>query len=566
MALSLMMKIELTNIDKSAYRLVTKNIERNGVVGRIFRKDHTVWKDRDEEIGNRLGWLDAPERFAGRCGDYEAFAASVRSAGFRRVLLLGMGGSSLAPEVLSRICGPGPAGLPLDVLDSTDPAAVLRFARELDFARTLFLVSSKSGTTLETTALMNFFFSRTEEALGRDNAGSRFVAITDPGSGLESEARRRGFRAVFAGDPEIGGRFSVFSSFGLLPTALLGMETGRLLASARAEMAVCRAERTDDNPAALVGAVLGTLASAGRDKVAFLLSSPLGAFGAWLEQLIAESTGKDGRGILPLVRSTGASFDRPAEDKVFISMSLGEDPVLSGRISALAAQGAPLVSLRMESPDDLGGQFYFWEFATAVAGAVLGINPFDQPNVALSKKKTEGALQRPEAEGGQTDAPPPAKTDKLILDLDGEAGPLEAGLRKFLDGRGERDYLAVQAFLPPFHEVEAALGRLAERIADRTGRPVAYDFGPRFLHSTGQIHKGDAGRGLFLQLTASHAEDIPVPGAFEERASPLTFGRLIDAQARGDREALREKRRRIAHVHIEGGIVAGLRRLADAVT
>jgi len=565
MASSLMMKIHLTNIDENLFRLVKQDIEQNGVVGRIWRKDHTVWKEWDEEISNRLGWLDAPARMEGISRESAAFAREARSAGFSRVLLLGMGGSRLAPEVLSRVFGPGADGLPLEVLDSTDPEAVLRFARGPDFARTLFVVSSKSGTTLETTALMNFFFVRTAEAAGRANAGSRFVAITDPGSRLESEARRLGFRAVFAGDPDIGGRFSVFSAFGLLPAALLGLDAERLLASARAEMSICRSERIEDNPAARLGAVLGALALAGRDKAVFLLSSRLKAFGAWIEQLIAESTGKDGRGILPLVRTTGASFDRPAEDKVFISLSLGEESDLAGRASALAARGAPLVSLRLESPEDLGGQFYFWEFATAVAGAVLGVNPFDQPNVALSKKKTEDALRRLVRGGIQAESLPAVEEDGIALFAEEKPPSLEAGLTGVFNTLGERDYSGLQAFLPPFPEVEAALQRLAERVAERTKRPVAYDFGPRFLHSTGQLHKGDAGRGLFLQLTASHAEDIPVPDAFEERASPVTFGGLIDAQARGDREALEEKGRRLARLHLDGDVAAGLDRLANVL-
>jgi len=559
------MPLKFYNLDlrDASFRPVLLSLERNDAIGRIGRKDHTIWKERDEEVRNRLGWLDAPERMEKARRDAEAFAREAVSAGFERVLLLGMGGSSLAPEVFARLFGPQPGGLPLDVLDSTNPAAVLRSARSLDVSATLFLVSSKSGTTLETAALMDYFFALAAAALGSEKAGTRFAAITDPGSALEDEARRRGFRRVIHGDPGVGGRFSALSPFGLIPAALLGLDLNRLLGRAREEMRASRNGRLEENPAALLGALLGALALAGKDKAAFLLSPRLSVFGAWLEQLIAESTGKDGRGILPLVRFAEDSPGRPSSDKVFVSLALGKDDALARREAALASQGAPLISLALASAADVGGQFYFWEFATAVAGAVLGINPFDQPQVALSKEKTAAALGRLKRGERAAGPSPAARESGLLLFLDGKALSLTDGLGEFFGRHKDGDYAALQAFLPPFPEVEAALRRLAGRVEKRTGRPVTFDFGPRFLHSTGQLHKGDGGNGRFLQLTADHPEDAALPSSAVEPEFRLTFGQLIDAQAAGDREALGEKGRPLARVHIEGNVVEGLDRLAS---
>ena len=556
--------IEFNNIDLrvNLYQKALSDIQNRDVVRRIWRKDHTVWGEKDEEIGNRLGWLDAPERAAADWPGWAAFARDMRPAGITNVLLLGMGGSSLAPEVFAKVFGPAPDGLRLDVLDSTDPASVLRAARSRPIDRTLFLVSSKSGTTLETASLLNFFYARAVEAAGREKAGRGFAAITDPGSRLEEEARRLGFRAVFPGDPDIGGRFSVFSAFGLVPAALLGLDGFRLIASGREAMARCRIKDLGENPGARLGAALGALALSGRDKARFLVSPRIGIFGAWIEQLVAESTGKNGRGILPLVRDTDAAAGGPAEDQFFVVIALRDDPETAARAAALTASGVPVISMFLDDLSDLGGQFFLWEFATAVAGAVLGINPFDQPNVALSKKKTEAALRRVTETGRFPEEIPSVEDGPLDL-YAGEIAPtIRDGLLRFLVLAQPGDYVALQAFLPQFPEVGTALRRLAGRIESFAGRPVTYDFGPRFLHSTGQLHKGDAGGGLFLQITADHSEDAVVPDPSGEGTKQTTFGRIIDAQALGDREALREKGRRVARLHLHGDPVAGLVRTA----
>lgn len=563
-------EIETRNISLESIPSV---FEKNNIIGRIWRKDHTVWAMKDEEISNRLGWLEAPARAAASWGEWKSFAAEARADGFTNALLLGMGGSSLAPEVFARIFGPSAGGLKLDVLDTTDPAAVLWTSQALPIERTIVLVSSKSGTTLETASLMNYFYARAAEALGSQAAGRRFVAITDPGSKLEVEARRLGFRAVFPGEPEIGGRFSVFSAFGLVPAALIGVEGDKLLASAEDMAALCRHTDLAENPGARLGAAMGACALAGRDKARFLLSPRIEPFGAWIEQLIAESTGKNGRGILPLVRGAGAAAEaaRPesrtasaraeSEDELIVAIRFRDEPEVEPARAPISA-GVPTISILLDDLSDLGGQFFLWEFATAVAGTVLGINPFDQPNVALSKKKTEAALRRVRETGSLPDEVPSARENEITLFGAAEAPTMREGLRAFLAQTGPRDYVAVQAFLPPAPGIDSALRRLAGRIEARTGRPTTYDFGPRFLHSTGQLHKGDAGGGLFLQLTSGHPEDAAVPDAPEGGTATTTFGRMIDAQALGDREALREKGRRIARLHFEGDPQMGIHKLS----
>jgi len=540
-----------------------RRFQTDGLVARIWNRDHTVWKDTDAEISNRLGWLDAPSASVECVAEAEAFASEIRAEGFTDVLLLGMGGSSLAPEVFSRIFGSATDGVRLHVLDSTDPAAVLRLDRSLPEGKTLYLVSSKSGTTLETASLMNFYFSRVLGRIGRARAGQSFAAITDPGSFLEAEARRLDFRRIFPGDPNIGGRFSVFSPFGLVPAALIRVDIRPLLGAADRAAASCRRRDPAENPGTNLGIILGTLARAGRDKAVFLLSPELRSLGAWIEQLVAESTGKEGRGILPLVRPTGAPIPGPTSDRFYVSIGGADDESLAETTRVAVRSGDPVLAMTLGGPPDIGAQFYLWEFATAAAGAVLGINPFDQPNVALAKKKTDEALKT-FREAGSFPAEDPSEEDETIVFYgEGLESDIPAGLQPFIDRSESGGYFTIQAFLPPGEEIAEALRRLAGRIETRTGRPVSFDFGPRFLHSTGQLHKGDRGSGVFLQLTADHPEDAAVPSTPDGAASGFTFGNLIDAQSLGDRRALREKCRRIARLHFKTRIVEGIFAAAD---
>jgi glucose-6-phosphate isomerase len=540
--------------------------DQDGLIVRLWKHDPTVWKAEDVEISNRLGWLEAPAAAARSVAEYESFAGEIREAGFSCALLCGMGGSSLAPEVFGGIFGPAGDGLSLEVLDSTDPAAVLRYTRTLPEGETLFVVSSKSGTTLETASFMNYFYSRTRGRLGPRRASESFIAVTDPGSFLESEARRLNFRRVFSGKPDIGGRFSVFSPFGLVPAALIGLPMRAFLSEANEAVGSCRRLRPGENPGANLGIILGTLALAGRDKVVFLFSPALQSFGGWIEQLLAESTGKDGRGILPIVRPTAVPHPGPAKDRVTIVIGLSGDAALAAAVKEARGSGDPVISMTLEDPLELGAQFYLWEFATAAAGAVLGINPFDQPNVALSKKKTEAALN---AFVKSRTFPAESSTweeETLVFYGEKREVGLRSGLRKLFEKFKDSGYAVIQAFLPPSPEITEALRTLAGCIETRTARPVVFDYGPRFLHSTGQLHKGDGGAGIFLQLTAAHGKDAVVPSSPDAGGSAYSFGNIIDAQALGDRQALREKGRPVARLHFKGDPIEGIYKAVERMS
>jgi glucose-6-phosphate isomerase len=530
-------------------RQAVSGMELGAVISRIWRKDATVWKEKDVEISDRLGWLEAPEKAAGMLPGIDSFVQEVREAGYEHALLLGMGGSSLAPEVFSRVFGTQKGYLTLDVLDSTDPEAALSCAEGLPCEKTIFIASSKSGTTLETTSFLNFFYTRARESLGREQAGAHFAAITDPGTPLERTALDLGFRRVFHGDPNVGGRFSVLSAFGLLPAALLGMDIPRLLARARQAAGDCRTASPRENPGAYLGLLLGVMATAGRDKAVFLLSPGIEGFGAWIEQLLAESTGKEGRGILPLVRDAGFSFERDAPDLLVVHIGIAGDGAHAERLRQISANRTPLVSCTLEDVHDLGYQFFLWEMATAAAGHILKVNPFDQPNVAASKKKTKAVLKAVQERGGPAGTKP-ADEDEL---------------RRFLSRAEPGDYVVVQAFLPPEPALRACLQEFAAAIRAKTDLAVTYDFGPRFLHSTGQLHKGDRGNGLFIQLTAGHLRDAAVPAGPGSSSSSYSFGVLIDAQALGDREALREKGRRVIRFHFHERADEGIRRLIESL-
>jgi len=543
-----------------------ERFEKNNLIARIWKRDPTVWKAEDREISNRLGWLEAPTAAARTVADCESFAWAARDAGFSCALLLGMGGSSLAPEVFSRIFGPSSDGLGLEVLDSTDPAAVVRYTRTLPEGETLFIVSSKSGTTLETSSFMNFYFARNRERLGPAKAAAAFVAITDPGSRLESEAKRLNFRRIFAGSPDIGGRFSVFSPFGLVPAALIGLPIRALLAEANEAAGTCRRLQTAENPGANLGLTLGTLAREGRDKAVFLMSSSLHSFGAWIEQLVAESTGKEGKGILPIVRATGVPLPGASKDRVYVVLGLSGDSQLAGQVEEARKSGDPVVMMTLDDPLELGAQFYIWEFATAVAGAVLGINPFDQPNVALAKEKTDGVLKTFRSTGTLPAEMPAWEEETVAFFGEKREVGLRSCLRRHFEKFKDGGYASIQAFLPPSPEIAEAVRTLAACIESRTGRPVVYDFGPRFLHSTGQLYKGDAGNGLFLQLTAARSEDAPVPSSPEGGAPAYSFGNLIDAQSCGDLQALREKGRTVARLHFKTDPIEGIFRAVERMT
>jgi glucose-6-phosphate isomerase len=530
-------------------------LDRDGVVRRVWDGDWTVWKDEDREISNRLGWLSAPETALADAPALRAFAASVREVGFRRAVVLGMGGSSLAPEVFARMFATAPGGLELEVLDTTEPGAVAAAGARLDPESTLFLVSSKSGTTAEVAALFSYFYDRVLVALGGGHAGSRFVAITDPGTPLEALARDLRFRRVFHGRPDIGGRFSALSAFGLVPAALKGLDLERLLLPARAMAEACRLPAAAGNPGAGLGAVLGAAALEGRDKLSLVLPPRARPLGGWLEQLLAESTGKEGRGLVPVIEDRPGPAGRP--DRLLVEIAAAGGPGPKRAAADATGPRPPSVRLAFDEAYDLAGQFFLWEFATAVAARVMGINPFDQPDVESTKKKTRELLAGPAAGPNR-----PAGSRGLRVLRPGPSDPPAEALARFLASGNRGDYIALLTFLPAGPSVEGLVTALASSLRLKTGLPVTVGAGPRYLHSTGQLHKGDGNRGLFLMLVASGLPrtDIPaVPGV--SRPAP-DFGSLFLAQAGGDALALEEKGRRVLVLEIAGPVEPGLAALS----
>ena len=486
-------------------------MDRDRIVERIWRKDHTVWKDDPTEITDRLGWLTVSDLMHERIGELEGFAEQSAADGFETAILLGMGGSSLAPEVFGRTFGFADGALELIVLDTTHPATIDRLAGELELDRTLFIVASKSGGTTETLSHFAFFWDRTPN-------GAQFVAITDPGTPLERLAREHGFRAVFLNPADIGGRYSALSYFGLVPAALIGAPLHEVLDGAEEMQAASeRMLPAAQIPGATLGAMMGESAKAGRDKLTFALPEEIASFGSWVEQLIAESTGKENVGVVPVVGEPIGPPDSYGRDRVFVAIGEHEG------LDELEHVGHPVARLRYDGREQIGGEFFRWEMATAIAGHVLGINPFDQPNVQEAKDATKAIL----ASGSVED---PGFDDLGVL----------------LKQVNEGDYVAILAYLDRTSETEDAIERVRLAIRDRYRVATTTGFGPRFLHSTGQLHKGGPNNGVFIQVVdAGRSVDLPIPG------QPFTFGTLIDAQALGDLRSLRGRGRRVARVTLD---------------
>jgi len=525
---------------QAAVNAALTEMARQRIVPRIWQHDHTVWKPQPTEIANRLGWLHIAQGMREQIGCLEALTADVRAAGYTHALLLGMGGSSLAPEVMRRTFGVQPGYLSLDVLDSTDPAAVLAYAERLDLARTLFIVSTKSGSTVETLSFFKFFYNRLADVLDIEEVGAHFIAITDPGSKLADLAQAYDFRATFLNEPHIGGRYSALSYFGLVPAALIGLDLKLLLDRATAVA-------SDDG--AYLGAVVGQLALAGRDKITFVASPPIASLGDWLEQLIAESTGKEGQGILPVVGEPLGPPEVYGDDRLFIYLQLDGDDTCDAALQTLQDTGQPVLRLRLHDRYALGAQFFLWEMATAVAAHQLGINPFDQPNVEAAKLLAHQMVT--------------AYVEKGALPGGKAAPPTGEALGEFLAQAQAGDYLALQAYLQPTGDTTAALQALRVQLRDRLKLATTVGYGPRFLHSTGQLHKGDAGNGLFVQFTADDPRDAPIPDEAGQPESSITFGVLKMAQALGDGQALRDAGRRVIRFHLGRDVVGGLKRLAE---
>jgi glucose-6-phosphate isomerase len=544
-------------------------MERSDVVGRIWSRDHRLWKPQPVEIANRLGWLHIVGKMKASLPQIFEFVDNVRSDGYNRALLLGMGGSSLAPEVFRKTFGVQSGYLDLAVLDSTDPETILDLASEIDLARTLFIVSTKSGTTIETLSLFKYFYNRVSEAFGLSEAGQHFIAITDAGTPLESIARAYAFRAAFLNDPDIGGRYAALSYVGLVPAGLMGLELEGNLDRTQRIVQNCRMAGSE-NLGACLGAMLGELALAGKDKLTLVCSPSVASFGDWVEQLIAESTGKEGKGIFPVVSEEPGPPEVYADDRLIVYLQLKGEADQESFVRALEDAGQPVVRLRLEELADLGGQFFLWEMATAVAGHLLAINPFDQPDVEAAKVFARQAVAAYEHEGRLPETGAPLRIEGISIDANpGWSSPVPPSggdlVEGFLGQANPGDYLALQAFIQPTPEVEALLRALRRNLCARTKLATSLGYGPRFLHSTGQLHKGDRGNGLFIQITADPDRDIPIPDEAGAPRSTITFGALKLAQAFGDRQALRAARRRVISLHLGRDILGGLQKIAGWV-
>ena len=543
-----------------------KDAGRDAWSRRLWAGDASLWTGSDES--RWLGWLGAASGEAVDIGELGSLGDEVREAGFRHTVLLGMGGSSLGPEVLATVFGSGQGRPRFLVLDSTDPAQIARVEAEIDLASTLFIVSSKSGSTLEPDILHRYFWDKVTTASGADEAGRRFIAVTDPGSDLEKTARAQGFRRVLKGEPSIGGRFSVLSNFGMVAAAILGLDLRAILETAKIMARSCGASVPPAaNPGFSLGLALGAAALAGRDKVTFLSSPTSVPLGAWLEQLLAESTGKNGKGLIPVAGEPAGDVAVYGADRVFVFLGLdGED---SGKALAasLANAGHPVIEISVAKSDQLVQEFVRWEIAVAVAGTVLGINPFDQPDVEASKIKARDLAADFEAGRGLIEETPLC-IDAGVAVFAGGGTPGGAGvdqlsmagaLRSFLGGVRGRDYVGLLAWIDRNDEHTEGLKRVRTRVRDRLGVATVVGFGPRFLHSTGQAYKGGPNTGVFIEITAKPERDIPIPGR------NLTFGQVERAQALGDLAVLEERGRRVLRIDLGANIAAGLERFEEAV-
>ena len=545
--------------------------QSRGNMQRLWQRDATLWTGSDE--ANWLGWPDIVDEQIAQHDQLVKLAKEVQTRGFQHVLLLGMGGSSLCPEVLRMTFGRFPHFPTLHVLDSTDPGQVKAFEHLIDIPKTLFIVSSKSGSTLEPNIFKQYFFERTKQAVGAVKVGSQFIAITDPGSKMQQVAEADRFLHIFFGRPSIGGRYSALSNFGMVPAAVMGVDTKKFLARAAEMTRACGPGVTvNDNPGAALGIILGTAANAGRDKVTIITSPGISDLGAWLEQLLAESTGKVGKGIIPVDREHLTTPEGYGSDRVFVYVRLesGADADQDAKVAAIEKAGHPVVRITMADIYDLGAEFFRWEIATAVAGAILGINAFNQPDVEASKIATRDLTSAYEKTGSLPAEKPVLEDEGIKLFTDEKnaaelakgargdrslAGYLKAHLARIQGG----DYFAVLGYIQMNAEHEPSLQALRHLVRDKKRVATCLGFGPRFLHSTGQAYKGGPNSGVFLQITCDDAVELPVPG------QKYTFGIVKAAQARGDFQVLADRGRRALRVHLGSNLKAGLATLQTAV-
>ena len=551
---------------ETAVRACIEEWQKEKNLARIWQKDASVWTNTDE--AKWLGWLDSTEAELQKVQEYKDFAEDIKKAGFTDVLLMGMGGSSLCPEVLSITFNKSN----FHVLDSTVPAQIRAIEAKLNLEKTLFIVASKSGATLEPNTFKQYFFEKLSEKVGRDAAGRQFVAITDPNSKMQSTAEADGFRKIFFGNPEIGGRFSALSPFGMAAGAAMGLDVEDFLRRAQEMVEACKAENPSENAGAGLGTILGVCQTLGIDKLTIFTSPEIYDLGAWLEQLIAESTGKQGVSIIPVDREPQLDSEDYSGDRVFAYLKLkgSADSSLDEKADALAAKGHAVVKIELAEKESLGQEFFRWEFATAVAGAIMQINPFNQPDVESAKIEARKLTEEYEATGELPEEMPFFEGEGIKLftseeyaaklsEYAGQDKFLEKYLEAHLAHLQENDYFALLGYIEMNAETDALLQKMREKVLRRELTATCLGFGPRFLHSTGQAYKGGANNGVFLQITSDDAEDFVVP---EQK---YTFGVVKSAQARGDFQVLLDRKRRALRVHLGADVKSGLDKIFSLI-
>jgi glucose-6-phosphate isomerase len=532
-----------------------EQLQKTRVIPRLWAHDHTLWSSEPTEIINRLGWLHCTEWMPNRLHQLTALVKGLQKEGYRQAVLLGMGGSSLAPQVFRQVFGVPEGFLDLRVIDTTDPDTIASEEAQLDYHKTIFIVSTKSGGTVETFSLFRYFYNRCRSELTENEIGAHFLAITDPGSTLAELAEQLRFRALFLNDPNIGGRYSALSLFGMLPAALVGVDLHTFLEQATQAAALSQEETLTpecQNPAAMLGAAIGAMALHGKDKVTFLTSPSLESFGDWAEQLLAESSGKSGKGILPVVREPVGRPEEYSSDRFFIYLRLNGEEVFDNLTIALQERGHPVLILPLAGRYNLAEQFFYWEVATAIACHLIGVHPFDQPNVEETKALTRQVIAAFREKGRLTTTQPDFYGESVEVFGMASIASLDEALLKFLSSAAPPAYIAIQAFLPYSDEIDQALKSLRGALRWQTGCAVTLGYGPRYLHSTGQLHKGDAGNGYFLQFTCDpQGKDLPIPDEFGSSHASLCFGDLKLAQALGDHQALLNQGRRVLRFHLK---------------
>lgn len=540
---------------ENKFQDVLQKLNDEKIVERIWKKDYTVWNNNPTEISNRLGWLDCTSNTRKSFDEIRSFVSEIQSEGITDVLLLGMGGSSLAPEVFSNVFGNN--RIKLSVLDSTNPEAVLAKSKNLTPENTLYIVSTKSGGTVETISFMKYFYNYVLKVSGKSKAANHFVAITDPGSGLEEMAKELNFRKIFLNDPNIGGRFSALSLFGIVPAALVGVDIEKLFIRADNEVLLSKKSgyEIERNNAALFGALIGVLAENGKDKLTLFTSDSIKSFGGWIEQLIAESTGKLGKGILPVDFEEMQSLEFYGDDRVFVIIKLKNDQKLNAKIENLIEAGFPVIEFELEDVYDLGKQFFLWEFATAVCGWYLSIQPFDQPNVEQAKVIARKILKDCQ-ESGKLNLPMPVlSSSETKIYSEQKIQNINSAITEFLsECESGKNYVSIQAYLNPSDENFNQLQMFRKEIIKKYKVATTLGFGPRFLHSTGQLHKGDSGNGYFIQFVDNPINDVPIPDDAINGGSSITFGVLIKAQAFGDRQALLNNKRKVITFELQSSL------------